>query len=437
MHAFALRGWTRVRIRTEIFSPRGFLSEKLLRFPNRTFFSSSSTPSKKEPRLSNRSKRDLVILAAGICGALGYHLNYRDCDWENDVWMVQKKLIASANPNIDRNNNSVDIIGNKKELISHEDNSFSNLPPSVVLSYIEKSLQQQISSLRLPSSLREQVFRPANRNATGTSHREPSSYIVTAQQSGEFFAAQQWYPFEATLMAAASATNPGFVWDARTTILKLSNHVLEYYITHNNNEDANDGTDNFSKCESNTITKLWGKYPLIQIEEEDPYILFWLALTPLFPTVLLSHRQLHEREGTLIWNSNESLFTTNRNEGKHLNNGQVCVSAQLRSSINGANTTYLVEFFFGEEDNLLYKIKVTSPHWSEEQTWQAVYGSYKQYVVVADCEEETKIEDERRQQQDQKSRLILVPSTIEIGKGEGDQYRSHFKINTNSINYKL
>jgi transketolase len=89
----------------------------------------------------------------------------------------------------------------------------------------------------------------------------------------------------------------------------------------------------------------------------------------------------------------------------------------------------------------LHKIKVTLPSGSDDenqkqQPWQAIYENYDQHMVVADYEDCTKIEDRLRQQQDQKSRPILVPSYIEIGKGEGEQYRPHFKINNKRLNFK-
>jgi hypothetical protein len=427
MMATTIRGCTRNRIRTDVFPSGDLFLNKCPLLSNRTrviklLFSSSSSPAKKEPRLSDRNKRDLLILAVGLCGTFGYHLIHRDSNWEKDVWIVQNKLIASsANQNKDSDNNSVGAIANNKELLMlPEGNSFSNHPPPVVLGYIEKVLQQPVSSLR------------------------PSSLIVTAHQSGEFFAAQQWYPFEATLMAAASATKPGFVWDARTSIMNLSNRVLEYYITHSNDDDNdNDGPDESikTKSESDIVTKIWGKYPLIQIEEEDPYVLFWLAMTPLFPAVFLPHCHQHGRAGILKWkNNNNTLFSTNSTANTR-KNGQTCASAQLRSDVDGTDTLFLVEFFFGEEDGLLHKIKVTLPSGSDDenqkqQPWQAIYENYDQHMVVADYEDCTEIEDRLRQQQDQKSRPILVPSYIEIGKGEGEQYRPHFKINNKRLNFK-
>jgi hypothetical protein len=356
----------------------------------------------------------LLILGVGLCGAFGYHLIHKDNDWGNDVWIVQNKLIASlsANPKKDSDNHYVGAMANNLP----EGNSFSNPPPPVVLGYIEKILQQQPVTV---SSLRS------------------SSLIVTAHQSGEFFAAQQWYPFEATLMAAASATTPGFVWDARTTIMKLSNNVLEYYITHNNdhekdNANANDGLDESinTKSESDIVTKIWGKYPLIQIEEEDPYILFWLAMTPLFPAVFLPHCHQHGKGGILKWkDTNNTLFNSNTiSSANTRKNGQVCARAQLRSNIDGTDTLFSVEFFFGEEDQLLHKIKVTSPSGSDEP-WQATYKNYKQHMVVAESQEGTEIEG-------QKSRPILVPSYIEIGKGEKDLYRPHFKIINKRLSVK-
>ena len=370
----SIRAWGYHRIRKQAFPLGGRqLAKGNLGFGK--FFSSLSSNSNKDPKLSARNKRDLLILAVGICGAFGYHLLHRDDDWEEDVWTLQNKL-KSSSAGQNKNHN---------ELFSRQENFFSNHPPPVVLRYIEKVLQQPASSLRISSSL------------------------VTAHQSGEFLASRQWYPFEATLMAAASNINPGFVWDARTTILKLSNNVLEYWITKGDEGQIN------SETEGGVVTKIWGKYPLIQVEEEDPYLLFWLAMTPLFPAVFLDGR-----EGILKWMNNDVVSdakstTESRKEAS--------ASAQLT---DGTDTRLLVEFFF-EEDDLLHKIKVTQQE--NKETWQAVYKNYSHHAVAIDWNDDTNEQDRH----DPKSHQILIPSYIEIGKGEGNQYRSHFKIYNRNI----
>mmetsp|Transcript_3205 Transcript_3205/g.7597 ORF Transcript_3205/g.7597 Transcript_3205/m.7597 type:complete len:373 (-) Transcript_3205:1214-2332(-) len=367
----SIRAWGYHRIRKEALT---FGSRQLTKGKSGfgKFFSSSS--SNKDPKLSARNKRDLLILAVGICGALGYHLIHRDDDWEEDVWTLQNKLKSSSS--------------GKNELFSPQGNSFSKHPPPIVLRYIEKVLQQPASSLRI------------------------SSFLVTAHQSGEFLASRQWYPFEATLMAAASNTNPGFVWDARTTILKLSNNVLEYLIT------KGDEGQMVSETEGGVVTKVWGKYPLIQVEEEDPYLLFWLAMTPLFPAVFLDGR-----EGMLKWMDNDVVFDEKRTIESRK---EASASAQLA---DGTDTRLLVEFFF-EEDGLLHKIKVTQQENTEP--WQAVYKNYSHHAVAIYWNDGTNEQDRH----DPKSHQILIPSYIEIGKGEGDQYHSHFKIYNRNIGFE-
>ena len=261
-----------------------------------------------------------------------------------------------------------------------------------------------------------------------TGIRSPS--LVTADQSGEFYAAGQWYPFNATLLAMASTTNPGFVWDARMTILNLSNRVLEYYVTitnnNNNNNNTNNSTGGGKGGEGNIITKVWGKYPLIQIEEEDPYILFWLAMTPMFPSVLL---QQQGRSGVLNWiNSNSRLSAHD--------NLRTCATARLVTVGDG---TFLVEYFFREEDDLLIRIKVTSSTClnGDDEPWQAFYDDYKHLVSDFESEDGDGRQHQRQQQQQQQQRRpLLVPSKIEIGKGEGDQYRPHLKINNHHLEYR-
>uniref|UniRef100_A0A7S0F7F3 Uncharacterized protein n=1 Tax=Pseudo-nitzschia arenysensis TaxID=697910 RepID=A0A7S0F7F3_9STRA len=343
-------------------------------------FSTSSSSSRKEPRLSSRNKRDLLFLAVGTCGFIGYYLHHRDDNWKEDVWKIKNKLKASS-------------IVEKNKRYSRQENSFSSHTPPVILSHLEKALQHR---------------------------QQPPPLIVTAHQSGEFLASRQWYPFEATLMAAASTTNPGFVWDAQTNILNLSNNVLEYLIS--TNKSKNDSEHQECESESGIVTKVWGKYPLIQIEEEDPFILFWLAMTPLFPAVFLA---MDGREGLLKWKDNNVLFDTNLNSESG-NDKNTSAKAHLADG----KETLLVEFLFRNEDGLLHKIKVTSQKNPERELWQAVYKNYTQHIVAVDWD------NHKGEKDNKESRQILIPSYIEIGKGEGDQYRPHFKIYNRNLSYQ-
>ena len=225
-------------------------------------------------------------------------------------------------------------------------------------------------------------------------------------------------------MAAAFTDNPGFVWDARTTILKLSNRILEYYITHSNED--NDATYNEQptvQAESGIVTKIWGKYPLIQVEEEEPFILFWLAMTPLFPSVFLQLGDEHMRNSVLTWKDNEIVFRT-----KLRGNNRNTTEGQASAELFDGSDKFFVEFFFGEEDDLLHKIKVTSP--SLPKSWQATYSNYQEHIVVVNQKDDDK--DRKTIELE-----VLIPSKIEIGKGEGDHYQAHFKINNWHLNYEL
>ncbi len=373
----SLRSYAEKRIRKEFFLFGHYRDSTRSNARIGKWFSSSSSRSRKEPRLSSRNKRDLFFLAVGTCGFFGYFLHHRDDNWDEDVWKIQNRLKASS-------------LVERSKLYSRQESSFSNHPPPIILKYTEKVLQH---------------------------HQQLPPSIVTAHQAGEFLASRQWYPFEATLMAAASPTNPGFVWDAQTTILNLSNNVLEYLIT---NKSKNYGENEECEIESGVITKVWGKYPLIQIEEEDPFILFWLAMIPVFPAAFLA---LDGDEGVLKWKDNNVLFGININSESG-NETNPSASAFLA----GGTNSLLVEFFFRNE--LLHKIKVTSQENPEQELWQAVYKNYTQHAVALDWAIDTDHEDKKESLQ------ILIPSYIEIGKGEGDQYRPHFKINNRKLSYE-
>ncbi len=404
MTGSALRGCTGIRIRT---------GSRCLKNSNRfpKFFTSSSSAAKKEPKLSNRNKRDLFILALGTCGAFGYYSLHQKSDWDHDVWIVQTKLIASsAGQKRRRNENTNGTVANNIKSVLPQDGAFPNPPPPVVLRFIEKVLTQ-------PNLLGEN-------NSKDVVHQHPSWSIASAKQSGEFFASKQWYPFDATLMAAASTENPGFVWDAGTTILKLSNRILEYYITHIKEEnDATNNEQQSCQAENGIVTKVWGKYPLIQVEEEEPYILLWLAMTPLFPNVFLQFGEEHGRNSVLKWNDNDIVFPIKTRE-----NNRAGTNGYASAELFDGSDKYFVEFFFGEEDDLLHKTKVMSP--SLPQPWQAIYTNYQEHNVVVNQKDDGK-------ERENIELRVLIPSKIEIGKGEGDDYQAHFKINNWHLNYEM
>ena len=160
----ALRGYTGIRIR------RGAVAGSR-RLENYKFFSSSA--GKKEPKLSNRNKRDLFILALGICGAFGYHSLYRNSDWDRDVHVVRTKLIASsAGQKRRRNENTNATIANNIKLAPSQDSAFANSSPPAILRFIEKVLKQ-------PNPSREN-------HSKDVVQQHPSWTIARAKQTENF-----------------------------------------------------------------------------------------------------------------------------------------------------------------------------------------------------------------------------------------------------------
>jgi hypothetical protein len=47
-------------------------------------------------------------------------------------------------------------------------------------------------------------------------------------------------------------------------------------------------------------TKAWGKIPTVQVQEEEPFVLFWLAMLPLCPQALLLLPNQFEQQ-RLVW----------------------------------------------------------------------------------------------------------------------------------------
>ena len=179
-----LRVFATIRARKRITAPARF----------------SSSSSKNEPRFSNRTKRDLWILATGICSSLGYFLVHKNNDWEQEVRSVQNKLIKSLSPH---QQHSADCNANRHGQSTA--GTASNNPPLPVQRYIEKVMIQSSSVSRQPKH---------------------DAWIVTAHQSGEFWASQRWFPFsfggfladrtphpfEATLTATASLRITRSLW---------------------------------------------------------------------------------------------------------------------------------------------------------------------------------------------------------------------------------
>ena len=139
-------------------------------------------------------------------------------------------------------------------------------PPSSIKQQQEKQQQeQQQQAQRLPEH-------------DGDDHH----LVYSIQQSGEFYAAYKWYPFHNANLLLKTSTHSssshgdavgGFVWDIQNVkILTFPHNILQTYI---------DGVGSIT-------TKFYGTLPLLQIEEEEPYYLFYVAFhIPYNPTSLL------------------------------------------------------------------------------------------------------------------------------------------------------
>jgi hypothetical protein len=200
------------------------------------------------------------------------------------------------------------------------------------------------------------------------------------------------------------------------------------------------------------LTKLWGIFPFVlQLEEDDPYILFWLAMIiPLFPKQILLNNTL------LIWNNNNIDHDFDSDSGSKLSSS--CIAkAELRCNVDITNTSTIfhLEFIFDNDTDLLTSIKVVTEQQRRRQNqnlknnesneqqkqkpyWQVFYKDYKQVPASSSKEEE--------EQHRQISSSLLIPTTIEIGKGGGDNadndsndpsssFRSHFKIHNHHIKH--
>lgn len=292
------------------------------------------------PRLSPRSRRDLFLV---IGGALGSWLYIRNSDWDRDVREAKERLlILSSRSRSVRTNGTAPY---------RED---------------------------VPLPLRHYLDQVWNRAAP----LDPRSNLVSVEQTGKFFASQEWYPFNARLLALAHSDSsnipPGFVWEANVEILKMPNRILQTFM---------DG-------KGAIVTKQAGKIPMIQVEEEEPYILFWLAMTPLMPSVFVYDSPNGGKEKpTILWNSVTDLSSC---------------SGQLLDK--GDNRTYHMEFEFSDETKLLKSIKVTSP--SLPVPWQVNYYDYR------------RLGDH-----------TLVPSKIEVGQWTtaGEKLNLHLMITNHNV----
>jgi hypothetical protein len=312
------------------------INPKRIRFPGRANHhlreaarrSFASAP----PTLSWRSRVDLFLVVAG---ALGSWVYIQSSDWDRDVWEAKQRLLKDAS-----------------ETSSSWDQQHTPM--------------EEQSDLPLPL----QTYLNVALNGPDPKHRN----LVSAKQSGEFFASQRWYPFTSNLLVLAHSdereTPPGFVWEAAVEILQMPNRVLESYI----------------EGKGNIITKAWGKIPMIQMEEEEPFILFWLAMTPLCPVTFRQTNISKRKRPVIVWNSIHDLSSC---------------SGELLDESNG--NTFYIELGFDQDTKLLKSIRVTST--CLPKPWQVNYNDY------------------HRMSDD-----FLFPTRIEVGTWSGQEFHGHLKI---------
>eukprot|EP00536_Pseudo-nitzschia_multiseries_P012134 jgi/Psemu1/31030/gm1.31030_g len=444
-----------------------------------------------EPGLSGQNRRDLLILATGVCGAIGYGFYYGGNDWDAEVGTAKHRLLkgihASSIP--DRGECGAAAAASVSVSLGSDcDNSGLQMQMHTHTPAFRRYLDSA-----LPRSLR---FGSNSNSNSNDSHEEssPTPTIATVVQSGEFYAARQWYPFEATLTASMVPDRPGFVWDARTTIVGLPHSVLECLLPSERiGSDDNDNDKAQPKVVGSIVTKAWGKYPLIEVEEDDPYVLFWLAMTPLFPSVFGAaprREDYNENEydydydyengipnrvapelavGNWNWNST----TTASSDGTACG-GQaqlLCDDGEHRAVEfvvgcefeHDADRDRDIDIDTQEEGGgvpLLRRIVVTSLHPSDDDNdddallllWQATYGDYEyrqcptaapfghRRAAASAAEEDGGVGvcvGLGQEENEESVPLLLwrVPTTIEIGKGQGDDYQPRFRIRNHHIEY--
>lgn len=301
---------------------------------HRHFSQSSQTP-----KLSFRSKVDLFIV---VSVGFGTWIYLQSSDWDRDVLECKERLVLLANKEQRRINNDVD----------------SN----------ETDFELQVQSLPIPMKLYLDKVLPPNQRR----HMVPLT--TTARQTGSFFAAKEWYPFSSAIMASII---PGFVWEAHVEILNMPNRILQTFI------------DN----KGSIITKAWGKVPMIQVEEEEPYMLFWLAMAPLCPQIFSQTTKTANDVPLIKWNSIQDL---------------TFCSAQLVDECE--DETFYLELYFHQDSKYLKSIKVESSKLL--RSWQVNYEDYQ------DLDEG-----------------VIVPTRIEIGKWHGNEFKPHMNILNHHLKY--
>jgi len=292
------------------------------------YFGNSEKP--HTPKLTPRSRKDVFVLTFGAAAAATYL--WFSNDVEQDLQIAVDVLLRRREE------------GMKSDWEVGQDVS-EDLPPPVKR-FLDEAL-------------------PVNRNL-----RRRQILSVT-KQSGEFLAARKWYPFEASLRINDSFGDPCFVWHATTTIFGMPQQILQTLLGGR----------------GSITTKAWGKIPTVQVQEEEPFILFWLAMLPLCPQALIQNLFEHQH---LEWAEHD--FHT----------------ARARLITYPDQEEYHLEFHFDEMSNLLQSIAVTS-NCLEEQ-WKVVFRDYGHF------------RDD-----------LVAPSRIEIGKGSGPRFRYHMTFVNKSI----
>eukprot|EP00980_Cylindrotheca_fusiformis_P023312 scaffold10345_cov158-Cylindrotheca_fusiformis.AAC.4 len=335
-------------------------------------FSSTRFP---PPKLSRRGKVDLFLVVAGAVGTFLYIQNSND--WEQDVWEVQQRLLestttATTTTTTEPSERSDSRVNDSGQTIMEED-----LPLPL------ETFLKLVSSSSSPGDDVEE-------------EEEKYNNTVVVEQSGEFWASQQWYPFRMANLLITASDPPGFVWEVHVEILKMPNRILEWYVGG----------------KGSIMTKAWGKIPMIQVEEDEPYVLFWLAMAPLCPdgasfrrrrrplSERTSNSQIEKKSLRIEWNSIHDLSS--------------CSGELIDEFDDDNNTTYHLELFFDHDTKLLKSARVTSE--CLPKPWQVNYGEY----------------------QKDKNDGCLYPSFVEVGKWtSGQQFDLHMKIQNHRVQKAL
>ena len=296
---------------------------------HRYFGRNSEKKLQHTPNLSPRSRRDLFVLTLGASGAATYL--WLSNDVEQDLQIAVDSLLSRSKEGMA---SDLEVVRDMSE----------ELPPPVKR-YLDEVLPVQANSRR---------------------HK-----LSAAKQSGEFLAAQKWYPFEASLRIKGSFGDPCFVWNANTTIYGMPQQILQTLVGGR----------------GSITTKAWGKIPTVQIQEEEPFILFWLAMLPLCPQALIQNQLEHQ---SLEWIEYD--FHT----------------ARARLITYPDREEYNLEFQFDKNSNVLLSIAVTAD--CIEEPWKVTYRDYMRF------------RDD-----------LLAPSRIEIGKGTGPRFRYHMTLINRSM----